>query len=259
LLDWGTPGPADSHNRLETYTDEYLPRAVEAAVRVSGASSISLLGYCLGAVLTLLAVAGNPTLPVRDVVLMATPVDLRELGSLAITLGEGRMEPQDMLDETGNVPPSRLLDFFRLVQPTAPLTTYASLWENLRDRDALAAHNALINWSTDHIPFPGAAFVQVVELFVRQGALLAGEVPLGGRVVRLDAITCPVLSITGARDNLVAAAASRPLPGLLPSAALTTVELPAGHVGLFAGRSARTKCVPAIVGWLAQTDRAVGS
>jgi polyhydroxyalkanoate synthase len=254
LLDWGTPGPADAHNGMETYCDEYLPRAVGAAVRTSGASGITVLGYCVGALLSLLAFAANPDLPIRSLVLMATPVDLRELGPMATLLREGRLAPQDLLDETGNVPPSVILEFFRMVQPTAPLTTYASLWDNLADEEALAAHNVLISWSTDHIPFPGRAFVQMVELFLHRGALLAGKVPLGDRVARLDTITCPVLSVTGTRDTLVPAAASEPLTRLLPAAHVTTLDLPAGHVGLFVGRSARKKCVPAVVGWLAEAN-----
>ena len=37
LLDWGIPTPADSPNTLSTYCDEYIPRAVDAAVKVSDA------------------------------------------------------------------------------------------------------------------------------------------------------------------------------------------------------------------------------
>src|SRR5207244_11051560 len=63
LLDWGTPGPADAYNGLETYCDEYLPKAIDAALRTSRASGITLLGYCVGALLCLVTLAANPALP----------------------------------------------------------------------------------------------------------------------------------------------------------------------------------------------------
>jgi hypothetical protein len=67
------------------------------------------------------------------------------------------------------------------VRPTAPITTYASLWESLPDAEALAAQNALIGWSTDHVPFPGRTFVELVEEYIR------GSAPLRYAIGRWDA------------------------------------------------------------------------
>ena len=51
LLDWGTPGSEDSGTTFTDYVTEYLRRAVRRVLRVSGASAISLLGYCVGGTL----------------------------------------------------------------------------------------------------------------------------------------------------------------------------------------------------------------
>lgn len=252
LLDWGVPQPVDAHNGLETYSDEYIPRAVQAVRATSGASEVGVFGYCLGALLSLIAVAGNPGMPVRNLVLLATPVDLQKMGPMASLLEAARLEPSSLLDETGNVPASAVRESFRLTQPTGPLTTYSSLWQSLADDEALAAHNALIGWSGDHIPFPGKAFEQMVDLFIRRRLLLTGRFPLAMRTVDLSSISCPVLNVVGERDNLVPPEATAPLPGLLPNADLETLQLKAGHAGLFVGRQARTKCVPSIVAWLAE-------
>ncbi len=252
LLDWGIPQPVDAHNGLPTYCDEYLPRAITAVRATSEAPQVAILGYCLGALLALISVAANPDLPVASMVLMATPVDLAKMGPLTSLLEQDRLEPTQLMDETGNIPGSVVRESFRMIQPTAALGTYASLWQSLADDEALAAHNALIGWSNDHIPFPGKAFEQIVDLFIRRGLLLAGRFPLGLRAVDLAAIDCAVLSVVGARDNLVPPEASAPLRGLLPNADLQTLTLPAGHSGLFVGRQARTNCVPSMVTWLAE-------
>ena len=254
LLDWGIPEPVDAYNGIGTYTDELLPRAVEVTARTARATGVTLFGYCLGGLLSLLSLAGNPDMPIRNLVALATPVKLRDLSPMTTLLAERRLQPEDMLDETGNVPAAVVKECMRIIKPTAPLTTYANLWQSLANDEALSAHNALIGWSNDHIPFPGEAFRQLATGYIRDGAPLGGTAPVDGRTVSFADVRCPVLSVVGSRDVLVPPEAIEPLADLLPNAAFESLVLPAGHAGLFVGRQARTVCVPAIVQWLA--DRA---
>ena len=250
LLDWGIPDAVESGNTLETYCDEYLPRAARTAMETSGADGLTLFGYCLGGVLSLLTTAGHPDLPVRKLALLATPVDFAELGPMANLLSTGRLQPEELLDETGNVPASTLLEGFRMMAPTGDVTTLLSLWNSLENEEALAAHQALVRWSGDHVPFPGATLRQITELFVRGRSLVDGKVPLGGRIVDLDAISVPVLDIIGTKDHLVPRPASEPLATVLPNAELHPLHLPAGHAGLILGRKAQREFIPAITEWL---------
>jgi polyhydroxyalkanoate synthase subunit PhaC len=254
LLDWGVPDAVESQNTLETYCDEYIPRAANAVLRTSGADRLTLFSYCFGAVLSLISVAAHPGLPVENMVVMATPVDLSRLGPLANMMSEGRLEPDDLLDETGNVPASTILDGFRLMNPMSELLTLANLWRSLTDERALAAHQALIGWANEQIPLPGAVFRQFIHLFLRRQLLMKGRVPLADREVELARISCPVLNVLGDRDTLVPPESSAPLPDALSGVDVETLRLPAGHAGLFVGREARKKCVPAIISWLDQRE-----
>ena len=101
------------------------------------------------------------------------------------------------------MPADRIKESFHLVEPAGEITTYLSLWNSLGHPERLEAHQALVRWSSGHIPFPGAAFRQMVDLFIHDDSLVRGQVPLGNRVVDLADITVPVLSVTGARDKLV--------------------------------------------------------
>jgi polyhydroxyalkanoate synthase len=254
LLDWGEPGAAEAGNDLSTYCDEYIPRATRAAVEISGAESAHLLGYCLGGVLSMLAVAGNPGLPARSLVLLATPMDFSQMAPLPTMFGTGRLEPEMMVDDTGNVPASAIKDVFAMVQPMVKLTTAASMWNSMANDEATTAHKALVGWSNEHIPFPGAAFADMVHLLLREARLVSGRVPVGGREVDLQAIACPVLNVVGETDALVPPEANAPMAKALDGVALDTIRLPAGHAGLFVGRSARKHCVPSIVDWLTGRD-----
>jgi polyhydroxyalkanoate synthase len=254
LLDWGSPTAADAPNTLSTYCDEYIPRAADAACTISDTDRVTLFGYCMGGTLALLSAAGNAEMPVRNLVVLATPLDFAAIPPLPTVLGAGRMDPEDVVDDSGNVPASFVRDLFTMTQPTAKLTTLASKWESTANDELTAAHKALIGWSEDHIPFPGAAFGEVVRLLLRQRALVDGPFPLGDRTVDLAAITCPVLSVVGDRDTLVPPGATAPLESLLGGDVLETVHLQAGHAGLFVGRQARKQCVPSIVAWLTVRD-----
>lgn len=252
LLDWGVPTAVEATNTLETYCDDYLPRTIRAVAQISGAPDVTVIAYCLGGVLALLAAAGNEDLPLRDLVCIATPVDFSHLGPMAKLLERGRLEAHEVLDATGNVPASTMLEGFRLTHPMNFLARYANLWQSLAHRRSLASYQAVIGWSSSHIPFPGAVLAQIVELFLRRRCLVAGVVPLAGREVRLGDISVPVLHVVGDKDNLVPDACTAPFETALAGADVTTLRQPAGHAGLLLGSAARTRFVPHIITWLAE-------
>ena len=251
LLDWGEPGPADAANTLETYVDDYLPDAVAAACEVTGSEEVTLLGYCFGGVLSLLAAARHPELPLRNLVLMATPVDFARMGRMTALVQEGRLDAEDLVDATGNVPAAAVDRAFRLLKPTAELAQHVTLWERLGEDGYPEGHQAMSRWVHDHVPFPGAAARQTIRDLVRDNRLLDGSLVLGGERVDLTRIRRPVLNVVAERDHIVPLAAAAPLAGLIGGPDVEELRLAAGHVGLVAGRAAAKVTLPGIVGWIA--------
>jgi polyhydroxyalkanoate synthase len=249
LLDWGIPDERDAGLGLASYVDDLLPAAVDAVLADSGQDDLNVIGYCYGGVLSLLLGAAHPSLPVRSLVTMATPVDFDSMGLLGRMFREGRLEPDDVLDDTGNVPPEVIRNAFRVLKPTADVAQYAVLWEKLWDDRQMEAYQVMGQWTRDHIPFPGRAFRETVDL-MRDQALLHDRVRLAGRRVSLLGMHWPVLNVVAAKDHIVPCQAAAPVCDLVGSAEVETLELPAGHVGLVMGRAAVTTTMPAIVGWL---------
>jgi polyhydroxyalkanoate synthase len=257
LVDWGVPDELEASNTLETYTDGYLPDLVRAVTDVSGSPDVNLFGYCFGGVLSLLYLAGHPDAPVRSLAVMATPVDFTEMGPMSSMLRSGHIDPADLLDSTGNVPADTVLSSFRMLQPTADLSGYVNLWQRLWDDDYVTAHEVMTKWGNDHIPFPGACFIQVAELLTRGNLLATGKVPLGGRVVDLADITVPLLNIVAENDHIVPPSSTEPLTSLVGSADIDELRLPSGHVGVVIGRAAQRRNLPAMASWLLQASDAL--
>jgi polyhydroxyalkanoate synthase subunit PhaC len=249
LLDWGIPDEREAGNGLATYVDELLPAAIEAVLDDSGQDQLNIIGYCYGGLLSLLLGAAHPDLPVSSLITMATPVDFDEMGMFGRMFDEGRLNPEDVLDENGNVPPDVMRNAFRVLKPTADLASYAMLWEKLWDDKQMEGFQVMGQWTRDHIPFPGQCFRETVEL-MRADAMVHDRVLLDGRRVSLKDLEWPLLNIVAQKDHIVPCGAATPVADLVGSAEAETLELPAGHVGLVMGKAASKTTMPAIFDWM---------
>jgi polyhydroxyalkanoate synthase subunit PhaC len=250
LLDWGTATPADAENTLETYVDGYLPAALAATCEEAGAEDVTLVGYCFGGVLTLLLAAAHPELPIRNLVTMATPADYDHMGFMSRMFRAGRLDPEDVIDDTGLVPASVMDEGFQSLKPTDQLVQGVTLFQNLWNDDFVEGFVAMNQWARDQVPFPGAAFSQTVERLIRQNALAGGVIPHGRGEARLRDIRCPFLNAYAEQDTIVPSASSEPIAGLVGSRDAGELRLKSGHVGFVAGRQAAKVARPQLAAWI---------
>jgi len=251
MLDWGVPDDLDADNDFERYVDWYLPRALEAARSASGHEEVTLAGYCLGGVIAALYAAGYEDPGVRNLILMATPVDYSEMGAMVALLREDRLDPDELIDETGNVPADALYSGFYMLAPTVEVAQKATFLENLWNDEFVEGFQAMATWSRDHVPFPGAAFRQLVDLLVRRNILMTGSMPLGGRQVDLGTFRGNVLNAMAERDNVVPPPAVEPIMQLVGDPARREeLRLPGGHVTFGTGKSAFKHTMPKLTGWI---------
>ena len=187
----------------------------------------------------------------RNLILMAAPMNFGAMGPMVAALREGRLNAADLIDETGNVPADVLYTGFYMLAPTTEIAQKATLLEHLWNDEFVESFQAMAQWTRDHVPFPGAAFRQVVELLVRENALLSGSLRLGDRVVRLGHARGDVLIAMAERDNVVPAAATEPALSLVgEESRRDALRLPGGHVTFGAGRSARRHTMPRLAEWI---------
>ena len=260
LLDWGVPDEDDAGNTFEHYADHLLPQSMSVVDDLGGHQGVTVFGYCYGGLLSLLYAAGHPDGPMRNLVVMATPVDFDHMPPAMSGVGRDGIDPDHVLDANGNVPASTVRAGFAMLTPTADLTTVVDFWERLEDDNFLTNYQAMTSWTRDHIPFPGAIFKQTVEMFNDGNGFVNDRLVLGGRRIHLSDITVPFLNVVAERDHIVPSLSALPLTPLVGSDDVTELLLPAGHVGLIIGSRGRKQCMPAMSDWmLAHSDQPAGT
>jgi polyhydroxyalkanoate synthase len=182
---------------------------------------------------------------------MASPIDFSKLGPLIDALVEGRIEPDSVLDETGNVPGSIVRESFKSRKPTGDLVNYANLWQNLWNDDYMEGFQAIGRWLHEHIPMPGALFKQVVTQWLQGNGFVTDSLRLGGRPAPLGNVRIPVLAVIATRDDITTEAATKPIVSALTGTKVDLMAVDAGHASLFSGRKAVKAVMPGVFEWLA--------
>jgi polyhydroxyalkanoate synthase len=251
LIDWGVPGDEDRGMTFEDYVDVYLPRAVRKVLRDSGADGLTILGYCMGGTMSAMFAARHSDAPLRNLALMAAPIDFANAGHYSTWLAGETFDVDTLVDTLGNIP-GEMIDFGnKLLKPlTNFVGPYTSLWERLSQRKDVSAWLTMSKWVNDGIPFPGEAFRQWVRDFYQANALVQGTLVLGGERVDLTRIRCPLLTIGAEQDHIVPCHQATAILDVVSSEDKQAIVIPAGHVSLVVGRGATTRLWPQLAGWL---------
>jgi polyhydroxyalkanoate synthase len=251
LLDWGVFGPEDNDLTFEDCVAKILPRMVDKVLQTSKAESLSVLGYCMGAPLSVSFVASHPEVPVKNYINMAGPIDFSKIGLFGLWLDARYFDVDRFVDTLGAVPADLVKVGFKFLRPTMDLSTYTNLWWNLWNDKYVEGFNALNKWANEYVAFPGEFFRQWVRDFYQKNRLVKGELVFGGRPVRLSSITCPVFVVGAKEDYIAPPACVQALLEHVQSRTKEYIELPGGHISLIAGRGAALHCWPKVSGWLA--------
>jgi polyhydroxyalkanoate synthase len=250
LLDWGVPDESDAESTLDTYAARYLPRVINVVKGNSGSDEVNLLAYCMGAQLALMYLSQRRDHGVNAMVTLAPPVDFSEMGFLARPFFDPSFPPESLIDDHGLVPASVVARGFTMRAPTYDVVSYVDLLQKLDDPQKLEAHAAMTMWLRDHLPWPGAAFKQMVQMFLRENAFVNETARVAGRPAKLSNIDVPILNVIAERDDVVPQASSTALGKLVPADLYEEFRINAGHVGLVLGRTASRTTIPAVIEWM---------
>jgi polyhydroxyalkanoate synthase len=254
LLDWGVPDDEDGDTGLDYYVCDALPWAIREVLLASQAEEVSLLGWCIGGTLCAMhaAVAG-PSSPVRNLLLLTTPIDTT--GSLyAKWVGHESFDADYIADRWVTVPGGAVDFANRLMKPVTNFwTTNRRVVQNAVDGvDQRTSYQAMAKWVSDNPPFPSQAYREWITWMYKENRLVSGTLRLRGRRVDLTGVEQNLLVVTAGADHITPRANSVPVLDLVSSADVTHFDRPGGHIGLMAGSKAKREIWPDLANWLAE-------
>lgn len=250
LLDWGVFDDQDNGLTVDHCVAGILPVMIKKLLQASKAAAVSLLGYCMGAPLSACYVALHPEVPVRNLINMAGPIDFEKAGLFTTWLDKRSFDVGKLVDTFGGIPADLIRVGFKLLKPTADLSTSINLWWNLDNDRYVAGFKRLHKWANEYVPMPGVFFKQWVEEFYQGNKMVKGDLHLGGRRVDLSRIRCPILVVGAQTDYIAPVACVRALTDLVSSEDKEYLELRGGHISLIAGRQASQVAWPKVASWL---------
>jgi polyhydroxyalkanoate synthase len=254
LLDWGAPGPEDRNLKFDDYTLEYLPRAIRKVKSVSGSESFSMLGWCLGALISTMYSALRPDDGLKNLVLLTAPLDFADktAGGFTRWTSSEAFNPDAIVDTFGNVP-GEMIDYgAKALKPVENfIRNYVNLWDNIDNPKVVEAWHAMNTWVRDIIPMAGGAYRQLINEFYKENRLMNGTLLLRGERVDLSRLRANVLNVIAEADHITPPCQSLGVMDKIGSADKEVFRVQGGHIGIMAGSGAERTTWPHIEQWLA--------
>jgi polyhydroxyalkanoate synthase len=244
MVDYGSIAFSDRDLGLEHWVQDVLPTAIQRVSEHAGGRPVQVVGWCLGGIMALLALAARPGLPVNSIAAVASPFDFAQLRMFAPLRGAANLT-NGMLGTAvyrvlGGAPAPIVKRAFQLSTIDKYLTKPIAIMNNLHDRDFLAQVEAVDRFMDNMQAYPGRTMGQLYHQFFRVNDLADGRLSLGDHDIDLADVRVPVLSIAGKTDTLAPRRAVHHVGSLLTGAREVQLETgPGGHLGVLAGRTAR--------------------
>jgi polyhydroxyalkanoate synthase len=254
LLEYGQIEYGDRDLGLEHWVEDVIPTAIRAAAEDAG-RPVRAVGWCLGGIMTLLAHAMDPELPVEEIALVASPLDFSKVPLIAPlrpidAVTRGVLVTQ-LYRALGGAPAPLVKRGYQLAGIDKYVMKPWTVASNLGDRDLLAQIEAVDAFMSRMHAYPGRTFGQLYHRFFRTNDLANGKLALTDRTIDLADVTVPLLAIGGRGDGIAPVPACHHLGDLVPNAASVTLETaPGGHLGVLTGRAARATTWKLLDGFL---------
>jgi poly[(R)-3-hydroxyalkanoate] polymerase subunit PhaC len=253
LLDWGIPGPEDRELKYDDYALEYLPRVVRKLKSVTGASEFSILGWCLGALISTIYACLRPDEGLKNLMLLTAPLDFsdKSAGGFSRWVTEPAFDPDKLAAAFGNVPGEMIDAGAKMLKPVENfIGTYVNLWDNIDDDGRVEAWHAMNTWVRDIIPMPGAAYRQLINELYKENRLMQGTLTIRGERVELGRLRANLLNVIAEADHITPPCQSERVLELVGSSDKEVFRVKGGHIGIMAGRGAEKTTWPHLDAWL---------
>lgn len=248
IINWGEATPED---RWQTFTDVFLgtlKRAISRTAKDAGEKPV-LFGYCMGGAISAIFASLFPN-DVKGLIGLTVPVDFSKAGVMATWTKKDYVDPAQIVDAIGNLPPEMVQGGFLSLLPAKWIRKWETAWKR-QDNDKFMNNFLTIeNWVNDNIPFPGGVWQEYIQWLYQENRLYNDNLYIGRHKASLKNLTCPLLNIIAEEDHIVPKECAEPLHVLAGSENKTAKYFAGGHVGIVTSSKLFPKLSETIHTWL---------
>lgn len=266
LIDWGRPRRRHAHFGLRHYARDMTAEALAAIREHSGSQEVSMMGWCMGGLIGLIHLGLEPQAGVRNLVTVASPIDMRG-GGLVAQAAQALDTPAQLVTRFGGPlsrEVARRIDVsrlhapgwlttlaFKLTNPVSSLTTYWDLITRFWDREFVEQHTTIADYLNNMLLYPGGVVRDVVVEMALGNRLGEGRVRIGRQESDFSRIRANLLAFAGEGDHLVPPSIARRSLELVASKDKQFQVAPGGHMGVILGGQAPSAVWQKAADWLA--------
>ncbi|MEQ9590825.1 MAG: alpha/beta fold hydrolase [Parvibaculaceae bacterium] len=252
VMDWSNPGMHEKHLDLEHYVTKFIDRCASIVRERSGEKDISIAGYCMGGVLSVIYAALNPQAPIRNLICFTTPFDWSEWGLFNKLSDPAYFNVDQMVDVLGIIPADLISSSLEMLRPASKIATPIQVWDNMWNDEFVRSNRALERWAGDALSVPGEYFRDIIKELMFKNSLFTGSLVMGGRTVRVEEVRASFLHAVAKHDHIVPEAVSQELVKHIGSEDKQEIVVKGGHVSVVAGANAIQRLWPQIDQWLGE-------
>ena len=252
VIDWDAPRPEEKRLGLDDYTQDFIPDCIRRVQEETGEEDVTVLGYCMGGVLSTIYAATHADGPMKNLICFTTPINWGEMGLFSAWAEKKHFDVDRLVDMVGNVPPDLIMTSFDMLRPTGKAAGRVQLWDNMWNDEFVDSFRKFDRWANETLPLAGEYFRQTVKDLFWENRLYKGTLKVGGKTARIGDIKVPLLHAIAEHDHIIPRGASEPLIALAGSADKQQIVLKGGHISLVAGPNAVRRLWPQLDLWLSE-------
>ncbi len=252
VIDWEPPTPEERGLTLASYTQDFIPTCVQKVQDDTGETDVSIIGYCMGGVLSLIYAATHADGPLKNLVCLTTPVNMHGMGLQNVWNDKRYFDVDRLVDTLGIIPADSVTQMFEMQRPAQKIAGQLRLWEQMLDDEYVKSYRAFQRWGDETLPLAGEYLRETTKELMWDNKLFNGDLVVSGRKAKLSKIKVPMLSIVAEHDHLAPRDSTRELLDVVGSTDKEEILLKGGHVSLIAGPNAVRRMWPRLDVWLSE-------
>ena len=195
VISWANPGTAQAETGMDDYLREGALAAIEVVRDITAEAELDLVGFCIGGMLTLCALAWLATgeqMPVRTATLLATMVDLSDIGDSSVFIDERQLANIERHTRaTGFLDGCHMKDMFSLLRENDLIWNYV-VSSYLLGRPPPAFD--ILHWNANSTRLPGRMLTDFLRhIYMENSLVKGGQLRLAGRPIDLGRVVDALL------------------------------------------------------------------